>query len=135
MKKLLLMFVLLPTLLFGQITISNTGNSIKVVQSGVTVFSEHKTQSSFEIVGAMVYFKTGGASTYKARYSEIDSPVTATISALSDTLNAWIGSVSETELKFADGTELKQVDGKIRTSSMDYTYDIAKGNVGSDSTL
>lgn len=48
-------------------------------------------------------------------------------------LESGISSNSNSQLNvtpyFSDGVEVAQVDGKIRTSSVPYTYDIAKGNI------
>ncbi len=120
MKKLILILLMLPIIGIGQITIENTVNSIKVTESSNVVYSEHKSQAAFEIVGAMVYFKTGGSSIYKARYSEIDAPVTANISDLNDTLNLWIGKPVISIIQDSDGDEIDISDsGKLKTNIYD----------------
>lgn len=107
MKKLLFLLVLIPSLLFGQITIENTENSIKFITTGgSTLATAPKTQVSVKPIGAMVYFYWGGSSLYKARYSEIDAPATANISDLIDTLNVWLGQPSISVLQSANGNQI-----------------------------
>jgi len=93
MKKLLFFFALLPSLLFGQITLTNSDNNIKAVNSGVTEYIAIKSQVSVKLEGTRtkVNFFAGGQISYSFLYSEIDSPVTSSISVLMDTLNVWIG--------------------------------------------
>ncbi len=51
MKKLLFFFALLPSLLFGQITLTNSDNNIKAVNSGVTEYIAIKSQVSVKLEG------------------------------------------------------------------------------------
>lgn len=135
MKKILLfLFTIMTVTLSAQITITNSGNNILVKRSGSTEFTANKSQlsvrpiSSGQSYGSTIEYYIGGEMVYRNLYNEVDSPTSSSPSDLVDTLNSYIGTY-ETSLVFADGAELKQIDGKLRTSSMPYTYDIAEGNI------
>jgi len=65
--------------------------------------------------------------------TDTDDNTFASLAAASTYIQGLFRSITVSQ--FADGTEQKQVDGKLRTSSMPYTYDIAEGNIAGHTSL
>jgi len=79
------------------------------------------------------------------KYTDVDVPSTANINALMTAVTGYIkasmnisvdiGSPLSVTPYFSDGQEYKQINGKLRTSSVPYTYDIVEGNIAGHSSL
>lgn len=135
MKKLLFLLVLIPCVLFGQITIQNSANNITIVKNSELFNVFEKGQiANIRLDGqdTRIVFDYQGKY-YSILYSEVDSPVTSDINDLFDTLLVY--KRSSISLVFADGTELKQLNGKAQTFSHPYGYEIAEGNIPDHSAI
>lgn len=91
MKKLFFLAMLIPTMVFSQITIRNAGNDINIIKNSSITQGFNKSGLEYSYSNVTVHLKSQGK-VYSYRYADIDVPVTANIAALMDTLSSWIGA-------------------------------------------